>query len=48
LYLLKRNSKDNNGLITGFGSSSTGRKPLLLTILDCMGIDFISGAVNNV
>ncbi|KAL7533875.1 hypothetical protein ACHAXR_005499 [Thalassiosira sp. AJA248-18] len=42
-----RPSQDD-GLITGFGSSSTRRKPLLLFILDRMGIDFISGAVNYV
>jgi len=48
LYLLKSNSQDNNGLIPGFGSSSARRKPLPLMILDHMGIDFISGAVNYV
>mmetsp|Transcript_1282 Transcript_1282/g.2730 ORF Transcript_1282/g.2730 Transcript_1282/m.2730 type:complete len:1017 (+) Transcript_1282:31-3081(+) len=42
-----RPSQDD-GLITGFSSSSTRRKPLLLTILDRMGIDFISGAINYV
>ncbi|KAL7539932.1 hypothetical protein ACHAXR_009727 [Thalassiosira sp. AJA248-18] len=44
----KRPSQDDDGLITGFSSSSTRRKPLLLYILDRMGIDFISGAVNYV
>eukprot|EP00581_Thalassiosira_minuscula_P017487 CAMPEP_0183711430 /NCGR_PEP_ID=MMETSP0737-20130205/6933_1 /TAXON_ID=385413 /ORGANISM="Thalassiosira miniscula, Strain CCMP1093" /LENGTH=1006 /DNA_ID=CAMNT_0025939935 /DNA_START=103 /DNA_END=3123 /DNA_ORIENTATION=+ len=39
----------DDGLITGFGDSSTHRrKPLLLFILDRMGIDFISGAINYV
>lgn len=45
---LRPNSADDGGLITGFSSSSTQRKPLLLFILDRMGIDFISGAVNYV
>jgi len=39
---------DDDGLITGFGSSSTRRKPLLLTILDRMGVDFVSGAISYV
>jgi hypothetical protein len=39
----------DDGLITGFhSSSSTRRKPMLLFILDRMGIDFISGAINLV
>lgn len=38
----------DDGLITGFNSSSSRRKPLLLFILDRMGIDFISGAINLV
>jgi len=38
----------DDGLITGFESSSSRRKPLLLFILDRMGIDFISGAINYV
>ena len=42
-----RSSHDGDGLITGF-NSSTRRKPLLLFILDRMGIDFISGAINLV
>ena len=41
-------SSHDDGLITGFNSSSTRRKPLLLFILDRMGIDFISGAINLV
>jgi hypothetical protein len=45
---LRRVGGDDDGLITGFGSSSTRRKPLLLTILDRMGLDFISGAINYV
>ncbi|KAL7549353.1 hypothetical protein ACHAWF_012625 [Thalassiosira exigua] len=44
-----RPSRDgDDGLITGFNSSSTRRKPLLLYILDRMGIDFITGAVTYV
>jgi hypothetical protein len=43
-----RGGGDDDGLITGFGSSSTRRKPLLLTILDRMGLDFISGAISYV
>ena len=43
-----RPNQDEDGLITGFSSSSTRRKPLLLTILDRVGIDFISGAINYV
>ena len=43
-----RPSDSDDGLMIGFSSSSTRRKPLLLTILDRMGIDFISGAINYV
>ena len=41
-----RPNQDDSGLITAFNSNR--RKPLLLTILDRLGIDFISGAINYV
>jgi hypothetical protein len=38
----------NDGLITGFGSSPGRRKPLLLTLLDRIGVDFISGGISYI
>ena len=44
---LTSNNQDD-GLITGFGASSGRSKPLLLTILDRVGVDFISGGVSYI
>ena len=44
---LSSNSQDD-GLITGFGSSPGRRKPLLLTLLDRIGVDFISGGISYI
>eukprot|EP00986_Skeletonema_menzelii_P004681 scaffold1625_cov144-Skeletonema_menzelii.AAC.10 len=44
---LSSNSQDD-GLITGFGSSPGSRKPLLLTLLDRIGVDFISGGITYI
>lgn len=41
---LSSNNQDD-GLITGFTSSPGRRKPLLLTLLDRIGVDFISGGI---
>jgi len=44
---LSSNTQDD-GLITGFGSSPGRRKPLLLTLLDRIGVDFISGGITYI
>lgn len=43
---LGSHTEDEDGLIAGF--SSRRRKPLLLTILDRLGVDFIYGGVNYI